>query len=186
MNHGRVELGQVILICGPMFAGKTTGLITWMEEARSEGLRALVVKPITDTRYAVDRVVTHDGVGIDAVGLATAEELGDCVGDAKVVGVDEVHFFDASFADGCKQLADQGVHVICAGVDLDHRGNVFDSIAAIESIADEVIRVTAKCARCGAVAKFTQRMVERDARIVVGGAGDYEPRCVKCFERTKT
>lgn len=174
--------GRMELVCGPMFAGKTTMLIKRLRAAREAGEAVVVVKPARDTRYGVERIVTHDGAALDARPIRTTAELIPAVAAATVVGVDEAHFFDASLAEECQLLSRRGVRVIVAGVDLDHRGCWFDVMAALRRIADEVTCVEAVCARCGTPARFTQRLVAGDDRIIVGGAGDYEPRCERCFQ----
>ena len=173
------------MICGPMFSGKSTALIRKLSAAADGGAMVIACKPARDTRYATDRIVTHDGVGIVACEITGADDLLDRARDAEVVGIDEFHFFDMPVVDACIELADEGKRMVCAGVDLDHRGELFDVMGAIMPKADDVERLTSTCAVCGAVATFTQRLIESDARIVVGGAGDYEPRCESCFDRGK-
>jgi thymidine kinase len=170
------------LICGPMFSGKSTTLIRMLSQAASEGLRVVACKPARDTRYAYDRIVTHDGIDHAAHEISEPHELGACAENADVVGVDEIHFFDMTMVLACEALVGEGKRVICAGVDLDHRGQVFDVVNAIMEQAHEMIRLTSTCSVCGAAATFTERMVESNERIVVGGVGDYEPRCGNCFE----
>jgi len=174
--------GRVELICGPMFAGKTTLLVERLTAAGAAGVTVVAIKPARDTRYEARRIVTHDGGALDARPIATAAELVPAVAGAVVVGVDEAHFFDASLAKECQSLAQHGVRVIAAGVDLDHRGQLFEVMATLQRMADEVTRLESVCARCGAPATLTQRLVASEARIVVGGAGDYEPRCAQCFQ----
>ena len=178
--------GRIELICGPMFAGKTTALLRCLTAAREAGCVARVFKPARDTRYDAGRVVTHDGDSIEAVALGSAVSLRNVVGGASVsrmvVGIDEVHFFDRAFSAQCAELAARGVRVVAAGVDLDHRGVLFEVMAELIARADEVTRLTAKCSRCGAPATHTERLIASEARIVVGGASEYEPRCAACFE----
>ena len=174
--------GRMELVCGPMFAGKTTTLIERLTAAREAGETVIVVKPARDTRYGAERIVTHDGVALDARPIRATAELIPAVATATVLGIDEAHFFDASLAEECQLLSQRGVRVIVAGVDLDHRGRWFDVMAALRKMADEVTCVEAVCTRCGAPARFTQRLVAGDERIIIGGAGDYEPRCERCFQ----
>lgn len=110
------------------------------------------------------------------------QEILKAAAGAQVVGIDEVHFWDAEIVPVCAALKNLGVRVIAAGVDLDHRGQPFAAAAGLERIADEVVRLTSTCAQCGAAAAYTQRLIESSEPIVVGGVGDYEPRCEKCFE----
>lgn len=178
--------GSIKLICGPMFSGKTTALIDTLQKARAKGYRVLAIKPVQDTRYARDRIVTHDGADIPAVVIQCGGDLIEGVEDSDVIGIDEVHFFDTTIVGACEELANQGKYVICAGVDLDHRGQMFDVIAGFVATAGEVVRLSATCSVCGGRAEFTQRLVASDERIVLGGAGEYEPRCADCFDRSST
>lgn len=178
------DAGRIELICGPMFSGKTTALIRRLSESVADGHRVLVVKPSSDTRYGEDEIVTHDGSRIPATQIGGIDGLLGIAKNAEVVGIDEVHFFDAGLVDVCKTLAGTGVHVICAGVDLDHRGRLFDVIERLEAVANQVVRLTASCSVCGKTATLTKRLVAGDDRIVVGGVGAYEPRCVDCFRKT--
>lgn len=177
------EKGRLLLIRGPMFAGKTTALIDRLGAARNTGATAVAVKPALDTRYDATRIVTHENRAVDAVTVSDAAGLESAATGAEVVGIDEAHFFEAPFATACRALADRGACVIVAGVDLDHVGKPFPVMARLAELADEVITLAARCARCGGVARFTQRLIDSDARIAVGGVGDYEPRCDACFER---
>ncbi|GJM26864.1 MAG: thymidine kinase [Phycisphaerae bacterium] len=176
--------GRIELICGPMFAGKSTALIQTLSQAANDGAVVVACKPKRDTRYAADRIVTHDGGDFEARELSEPSDVMDCAAGADVVGVDEFHFFEMPMVQACTALADAGKWVICAGVDMDHRGQLFDVVEAIMQRADKIVRLSSTCSVCGAAATLTQRMVESVDRIVVGGAGDYEPRCEKCFCRS--
>ena len=164
-----------------MFAGKTTELIRRLENACAVGVRGVAVKPAADVRSGAGRMVAHTGQRFDAVDVTDAASVVTAAADADVLGLDELHFFDTDIADACRQLADRGTRVIAAGVDYDERGELFAATARLLDIADDVTRLTARCTVCGGVARYTQRMVADDARIVVGGAEAYEPRCAKCF-----
>ena len=174
--------GRIELICGPMFSGKTTAMIARLAAARDEGFDVVAIKPGQDRRYSEDQIVTHDGQKLSAVKVVAVPEIRGVAVGVRVVGIDEVHFFDESLVEICRELADSGLRIMAAGVELDHRGRRFEVVARLAEIAHEVIRLTARCARCGAAARQSQRLVSNDARIVVGGVGMYEPRCDRCFE----
>lgn len=165
-----------------MFAGKTTDLLGRLAAARSAGRRVVAIQPAGDTRSGPGRLLAHSGETWEATPLADAGALAEAAGQAEVVGIDEAHFFGADLAGACRELAGRGVRVIAAGVDLDHRGNVFPAVGALRRVARDVVQLVATCARCGAAATHTQRLVDRDAPIVVGGAEAYEPRCAACFQ----
>lgn len=175
------QMGRIELICGPMFAGKTTRLIARLMEHCAAGEPVLAVKPAADNRYGAKEIVTHDGGRMDAVAIENVSDFEDRAADASVIGIDELHFFDPNIADVCSALKHCGKTIVAAGVDLDHRTEAFAAVAAVERIADTVTRVTATCAQCGGVASLTRRLIESQDAIVVGGAGDYEPRCPSCF-----
>ena len=178
--------GRIELICGPMFAGKTTELLARLAAGRAAGLRVVAVQPVGDTRSGRGWLRSHTGDSFAAQAIAVVPDLPGVTNGAEVVGVDEAHFFGADLADGCRALAAQGVRVIAAGVDFDHRGRLFPAIAALQQCADERTTLTARCARCGAEAVYTQRLAASDAPIVVGGAEAYEPRCPACFDPPST
>ncbi len=174
--------GRIEIIIGPMFSGKTTELIDRFHAAEREGQAVIAIKPAADDRYHAIHLVSHDRGCITAHPVEDESEIEPAAQAASFVAIDEAHFFSAGVADTCCRLRELGKCVVSAGVDLDHRGRLFPAIAALRDCADRVTVRTARCARCGAVAQFTQRLVDSDAPIVVGGAGQYEPRCAACFQ----
>lgn len=164
-----------------MFSGKTTELIRRLEAAGQGGAGVIAFKPARDIRYAHDRIAAHTGALFEAVPIAGAEDILPAVSEADVVGIDEAHFFDLRLVDVCRDLVESGKRVIVAGVDVDHRGRPFPVFPPLLALADETFRRTARCARCGGPAEFSQRLVDSDAPILVGGAEAYEPRCRLCF-----
>jgi thymidine kinase len=173
--------GRLEIIHGCMFSGKSTELVRRLIAAEKAGHRVIAFKPRRDDRYAADRIVTHDGAAIDAVAIDRAGEI-DTRGTAfDVLGVDEIHFFGPGLVDVCRRVLETPCRLVLAGVDIDHRGAPFPAFPPLLAMADEAVRTTARCARCGGVAEFSQRMIADDAAIVVGGAESYEPRCPACF-----
>ena len=170
------------VVCGPMFAGKTTTLLRRVSEARARGMVVQVVRPALDHRSAADAIETHGGERMQAVSVASAQQVIGAVGDAQLVVIDEAHFFGSALAEACQTLLARGVSVIAAGVDIDHFGRPFDPFPALFAMAHAVHRLQGTCARCGQPSTHTQRLVKGGARIVVGGAEAYEPRCAACFE----
>lgn len=174
--------GRIELICGPMFSGKTTTMIARLVAAHRAGLDVVAIKPLQDIRYSLDQIVTHDGKTLPAVSVGDAQAARRAAGSHRVVGIDEVHFFDDSLVDVCHELVEADTRVVAAGVEMDHRGQPFEVVRRLADVAHDVTRLTAICARCGAAARHSQRLAGGNARIVVGGAGMYEPRCDRCFE----
>lgn len=175
------QTGRLEVICGPMFAGKTTELIRRVEHAVSSGLQVCVQRPARDTRSMRETIETHDGQRHHAVEVLHAGLVTVAAGEAPVVAIDEAHFFGGSLLAPCLELVHAGRRVIVAGIDIDHRGVAFDPFPDLLAAANEVVRLQGTCARCGAPSNRTQRLVASEARIVVGGAESYEPRCASCF-----
>lgn len=176
------RVGRLEVICGSMFAGKTTELIRRAIAARDAGLRVIVIKPSTDTRSSAAFVRTHGGEELPAQSAESVSHAETLARDCQVAAIDEAHFFGAPLAGACLRLVERGVRVIAAGLERDHRGEPFEPFPALLLEADEVLKLSAPCARCGAPAIHSQRMFASSERIAVGGAGQYEPRCRACFE----
>lgn len=175
MTHGRLEV-----VCGPMFAGKSTRLLARCAELAAQGLEVQAFKPASDDRYDGARhIVTHDGRRLEATPIAGANEI--LAATAPAVIVDEIHFLGDALVEPCMRLVRGGRIVIVAGVDRDHRGRPFAPFPAMLCEADRVDKLHATCARCEGPACHSQRLVASDERIVVGGAEAYEPRCRTCF-----
>jgi len=174
-----VPPGRLEVICGCMFAGKTTELIRRLAQAGPG--RAVCLRPMSDTRSAAAATTTHDGASFTAVAVASAAGIVEAAGAAAVIGIDEAHFFGRELVAPVLALVRAGRRVIVAGVERDHRGGPFEPFPALLIEADEVIKLTARCAVCGGPAVHSQRTSDSDARIVVGGADAYQPRCRTCF-----
>lgn len=173
--------GHIHVICGPMFSSKSSELLRLLRAAEKEGVKTLLVKPVLDTRYAVDYVVSHDGRRGEAVPVSTAQEIAVLVEKvgAKVVGVDEVQFFDSTIVQVCEALASQGVDVFAAGLDADYRGQSFGPMPHLFAVADTLDKRASICSTCGGIATRSQRVVDSQDQIVVGGRSAYEARCRK-------
>ncbi len=175
--------GFIEVICGPMFSGKSEELIRRLRRARIARQRVQVFKSSLDDRYDLDQIVSHSDQTLQAVVVKTAAALAERVEDrTEVVGIDEVQFFDAAIVDTCERLANLGKRVIVAGLDLDYRGVPFEPVPQLMAVAEYVTKTLAVCARCGAPASRSQRIVPREERIVVGAGDAYEARCRHCFE----
>ncbi len=183
------NLGQIVVICGSMFAGKSEELIRRARRALYAKKRVQVFKPAIDNRYDEAMVVTHMGVKHEAVPVSTVEQLKRKISsDTQVVLIEEVQFFDTSIVPLAVQLADRGVEVILAGLDQDFRREPFGPMPSLLAIADEVVKLRAICMKCGAPASHTYRAIDgrpahRDDPIILIGATEaYEARCRNCFE----
>ena len=173
--------GRLEVICGPMFAGKTTELVRRLLAAQASGERVVALKPARDTRYRVLEIATHTGQTFPATPVADAGGVHAAANGAAVLAIDEIHFFGPALVPVCRELIQRGVRVIVAGVERDHLGRPFEPFPALLCEADEVVKLSGKCAVCAGPSVHSQRMVASDAAIVVGGAESYQPRCRACF-----
>jgi thymidine kinase len=181
----QVPPGWVEVVCGSMFSGKTEELLRRIKRARLARQPVMLFKPRVDDRYDAVKVVSHEGLNADAAAVSGADELMAHVAPGtRVVGIDEVQFFDERIVVVAESLARAGTRVIAAGLDLDWRGCPFGPIPALMAIAEYVTKLHAVCARCGAAATRSQRLVAAEGQLFVGGASEYEARCRACFVPT--
>ena len=179
--------GQIEIICGSMFSGKTEELIRRLRRAEIAKRKLQVFKPIIDTRYHATRVTSHNGLAFEAVPVASSAEILDLLDEeTTIVGIDEAQFFDMGIIAVCEQLADRGLRVICAALDSDFRGEPFGPIPHLLARAEEVTKLRAICVICGEPACRTQRLIDGqpaaydDPVVLVGAAEVYEARCRSC------
>ncbi len=178
MRRGRIEV-----ICGSMFSGKTEELIRRMKRAQFAHQRVEIFKPAIDTRYSEENVVSHQGNAIPSTPVDSSASILLMGDDIDVVGIDEAQFFDAGIVDVCTQLANRGVRVIAAGLDLDFRAQPFGPMPALCAVADDVSKVHAICVRCGALAYVSHRIVAGEKQVLLGEKMEYEPLCRECYKQ---
>jgi thymidine kinase len=184
-NSVRLEgkRGSIELITGSMFSGKTEELIRRLRRAKFAGLRVEIFKPSLDTRYSETRVVSHDEKSINSTPVDNASSILLLAGDVDVVGIDEAQFFDESIVDVCNKLADSGIRILVAGLDMDFMGKPFGPMPALLAIAEYVTKVHAICMRCGNLAQYSHRK-SLEAQVVLLGEKDiYEPLCRSCYNK---
>jgi len=177
------QKGALEVICGSMFSGKTEELIRRLRRAVIARQRIGIFKPATDDRYDRSNIVSHDDSRLQSVAVARAADILDAVGDAEVVGIDEAQFFDDGLPAVCAALADGGLRVIVAGLDLDYMGKPFGPMPRLLALADYVTKVHAICLRCGDLAHHSFRTVENPSLVMLGAKDSYEPLCRSCFNR---
>ncbi|MGI6232893.1 MAG: thymidine kinase [Prevotella sp.] len=175
--------GRIEVVCGSMFSGKTEELIRRLKRAKFAKQNVEIYKPIIDTRYSVDDVVSHDHNAIHSTPVKEAGEILKLSYGYDVVGIDEAQFFDDSLVEVCNKLADNGVRVIVAGLDMDYLGKPFGPIPALCAVADEVTKVHAICVKCGSLAYASHRLVNNDQQVLIGEKLEYEPLCRECFKK---
>ena len=169
-------VGWIEVITGCMFSGKTEELIKRLRRAQYARQPVVVFKPRIDDRYAEDSVGSHSGHRMRSVQISHASEIGAHIGDAMVVGVDEAQFFP-DLVKFCAKATKAGTRVVVAGLDGDFRGRPFGQTTALLPLCDDVSKLAAKCAVCGAPAFFTRRLADSEEQELVGGADIYEPAC---------
>ena len=175
--------GRIEVVCGSMFSGKTEELIRRMKRAEFAKQRVEIFKPSLDTRYSEVDVVSHDRNSIPSTPVDTSSSILLLSSDIDVVGIDEAQFFDNGLVEVCNELANRGVRVIVAGLDMDFKGVPFGPIPALCAVADEVTKVHAICVRCGALAYVSHRLVNNDKRVMLGEQSEYEPLCRECYRK---
>ncbi len=174
--------GSIEVITGSMFSGKSEELIRRVRRAQIARRKVQLFKPRLDERYSRSEIVSHSEMKMPSQVVEKAADILPLVeGDTEVVGIDEGQFFDASIVSVADALADRGLRVIVAGLDQDYRGRPFEPMPQLMAVAEYVDKTLAVCMRCGAPANRSQRLVAREDRVVVGGAGEYEARCRRCF-----
>ncbi len=173
--------GSIEVICGSMFSGKTEELIRRLRRAQIAKLNVEIFKPKTDTRYDEYAVVSHDSNSIQSTPVDNSVSILLLGANTQVVGIDEAQFFDDGLPEVCVKLANRGIRVIVAGLDMDFQGKPFGPMPALMSIAEDVTKVHAICVQCGAPASFSYRTADTNTRVLLGEKESYEPRCRQCF-----
>ncbi|MBO5732129.1 MAG: thymidine kinase [Alistipes sp.] len=174
--------GWIEVICGSMFSGKTEELIRRMKRAQFANLKVEIFKPSIDVRYSEQEVVSHDANAIQSTPVESAQNILLMASDVDVVGIDEAQFFDAGIVDVCRELANSGVRVIVAGLDMDYMGKPFGPMPALMATAEYVTKVHAICVRCGDLAHHSHRLTAEDKQVVLGAHDTYQPICRHCFK----
>lgn len=173
--------GSIEVITGSMFSGKTEELIRRLRRAQFAGLRVEIFKPSIDKRYSETRVVSHDDKSILSTPVDNASAILLLAHGCDVIGIDEAQFFDTSIVEVCNQLADNGIRILVAGLDMDFMGKPFGPMPALLSIAEFVTKVHAICMRCGNLAQYSFRKSEDEQVVLLGEKNLYEPLCRNCY-----
>ena len=175
--------GRIEVVCGSMFSGKTEELIRRLRRAQFARQKVEIYKPAIDVRYSEEDVVSHDQHHILSTPIDSSASILLLSSDIDVVGIDEAQFFDMGLVDVCNELANRGVRVIVAGLDMDFKGVHFGPMPALCAIADDVTKVHAICVRCGNLAYVSHRKVAAEQRVLLGETTEYEPLCRECYQK---
>jgi thymidine kinase len=182
MHHVPRDTGWIEVITGCMFSGKTEELIRRLNRARYARQSVVIFKPRIDARYAPDSVVSHSRQELAAIAVDEATQILEHAADVEVVGIDEAQFLGPPLVEIAERLANEGRRVIVAGLDQDFLGRPFEPMPHLMAVAEYVTKNLAICMRCGNPADRSQRLVRREATVVVGGSDTYEARCRRCFD----
>jgi thymidine kinase len=175
--------GWIEVIVGSMFSGKTEELIRRLNRAKIARQNVEIFKPHIDVRYSEDEVVSHDSNSIRSTPVETSANILLLASNVDVVGIDEAQFFDAGLSDVCNELANQGIRVIIAGLDMDFKGKPFGPIPSLMAAAEYVTKVHAVCMRCGNLANYSHRLADADKLVLLGEKSEYEPLCRNCYQK---
>lgn len=175
--------GSIEVVCGSMFSGKTEELIRRMKRAKFAKQKVEIFKPAIDTRYSDEDVVSHDHNVIQSTPVDSSQNILLLAEGIDVVGIDEAQFFDMGIVDVCQQLANRGIRVIVAGLDMDYKGVPFGPMPALLAIAEDVYKTHAICVHCGDLAYVSHRLVSSEKRVLLGETESYEPLCRSCYAK---
>ena len=175
--------GSIEMICGSMFSGKTEELLRRLRRAKIAKQTVEIFKPVIDVRFSAEEVVSHDRNSILSTPVDHSSNILLLSSETDVVGIDEAQFFDIGLVSVCQQLADQGVRVIVAGLDMDFKRVPFGPVPALCAIADDVSKVHAICVRCGSLANYSHRIVAGEKQVMLGEIEEYLPLCRICYNK---
>ena len=181
VNSANRKTGWVEVVCGSMFSGKTEELIRRLRRAQIANQRVEIFKPMLDTRYAENELVSHNRNTIHSTPVASSQDILPLLKDVEVVGVDEAQFFDEGIVPIVREMANNGIRVIVAGLDMDFRGQPFGAMPHLLAMAEFVTKVHAICQVCGSLANYSYRHGDNDSTVLLGEKDAYEPRCRKCY-----
>lgn len=176
------KTGSIEVVCGSMFSGKTEELIRRLRRAEIARLKFQIFKPDVDDRYHAAKVVSHNQESVDSTSVTHSSAILLLENSVQVVGIDEAQFFDQGLINVCNILANKGVRVIVAGLDMDYKGQPFGPMPNLMAIAEHVTKVHAVCVCCGAPAAYTFRISPESEQVLLGEKESYEPRCRKCYQ----
>jgi thymidine kinase len=179
--NSRKKVGSIEVIAGSMFSGKTEELIRRLKRAKIARQTVEIFKPDIDVRYSKTEVVSHDENSIQSTPVSNSANILLLSGNVDVIGIDEAQFFDKGLVDVVTKLANMGIRVIVAGLDMDFKGIPFGPIPELMAVADHITKVHAICVKCGNIAQFSHRLSAKEQTVLLGEKDVYEPLCRGCF-----
>ena len=181
--NGNNQFGWIEVICGSMFSGKTEELIRRLKRAQFAKQKIEIFKPLIDKRFDENLVTSHDANQILSTAVPSATNISVLANDCQVVGIDEAQFFDNDIVEICNDLANSGIRVIVAGLDMDYKGNPFGPMPALMATAEYVTKVHAICTRTGNLAHYSYRKSDQKNLVVLGEKENYEPLSRSAFNK---
>ncbi len=179
--HSKIKVGSIEVIAGSMFSGKTEELIRRLKRAKIAKQKVEIFKPAIDVRFSETEVVSHDENTIQSTPVGNSANILLLTGNVDVIGIDEAQFFDKGLVEVVVKLANMGIRVIVAGLDMDFKGKPFGPIPDLMAVADHITKVHAICVKCGNIAQFSHRLSEKEQVVLLGEKDVYEPLCRGCF-----
>lgn len=179
------QFGWIEVICGSMFSGKTEELIRRLKRAQFANQKIEIFKPMVDTRYDDEKVVSHDSNEIHSTPVPAAANIPLLASGCDVVGIDEAQFFDDEIVQVCNDLANSGIRVIVAGLDMDFQGKPFGPMPYLMATAEYVTKVHAVCTRTGNLAHYSYRKTDDESLVVLGEKSEYEPLSRAAYYKLK-
>ena len=179
--NGQKKVGVIEVIAGSMFSGKTEELIRRLKRAKIARQKVEIFKPEVDVRFSKTEVVSHDENSIQSTPVGNSANILLLTGNVDVIGIDEAQFFDKGLVEVVIKLANMGIRVIVAGLDMDFKGKPFGPIPELMAVADHIDKVHAICVKCGNVAQFSHRLSDKEQTVLLGEKDVYEPLCRGCF-----
>ncbi len=182
-NYKGEKRGWIEVICGSMFSGKTEELIRRLKRVKIANLKVEIFKPAIDVRYDEVKIVSHDTNAIHSTPVESSQSILLLAQNVDVVGIDEAQFFDDQISNVCEELAQRGIRVIVAGLDMDYLGNPFGQMPSLLAKADYITKLHAICVVCGNIANISYRKVATGPQVLLGEKDIYEPRCRHCAQQ---
>ena len=179
--NSKTKVGSVEVIAGSMFSGKTEELIRRLKRAKIARQKVEIFKPAIDVRFSQTEVVSHDENSIHSTPVGNSANILLLTGNVDVIGIDEAQFFDKGLVEVVVKLANMGIRVIVAGLDMDFKGLPFGPIPDLMAVADDITKVHAICVKCGNIAQFSHRLSDKEQVVLLGEKDVYEPLCRGCF-----
>jgi thymidine kinase len=179
------QSGWIEVITGSMFSGKTEELIRRLKRVQLANQSLMVFKPVLDSRYSADEVVSHDAQSFPSTAIDSSSKIIDLAKGAAVIGIDEAQFFDDALPDVCQQLANVGKRVIVAGLDMDYLGKPFGTMPQLMAIAEYINKLHAICTHCGSIAQYSFRKSAEKSQLLLGADDAYEALCRCCYDKAR-